>query len=238
MEEKTSGIVVGGVAVGENDKILNVFTPKGVVSAKIKGVKKAGAKLKFASEPFCFAEFIFNKTVKFRTVIGASLLDSFYPIRENIEKYYVGATILEFARKFYKENIDCTDAFMLLIDSLKELAYSDIPPKSVLVRFLVCALSESGYALNVNSCAKCGCEKIEGKTYFDYHRGEFYCENCFDGVGREVLKETFIALKNATSGIGASEEDLLKALKLLDYYIEKETGEKLNTLMEVIKLLL
>ena len=62
MEEKLSGIVLGGVNYGENDKIINVFTlEKGVVSAKIKGVKKAGAKLKFASEPFCFAEFVFFK---------------------------------------------------------------------------------------------------------------------------------------------------------------------------------
>lgn len=238
MEEKISGIIVGGVAVGENDKILNVFTPKGVVSAKIKGVKKAGAKLKFASEPFCFAEFIFNKTVKFRTVIGASLLDSFYPIRENIEKYYVGATILEFTRKFYKEEIDCSGAFMLVVDTLKTLSYGDLPPKSVLVKFLVSALCESGYALGVGLCAKCGCKDIQGKVYFDYRRGEFYCENCFDGSGREILKETYIALKKACDEESVSEEDLLKALKLLDYFIEKETGEKLNTLMEVIKLLL
>ena len=62
MEEKISGIVLGGISFGENDKILNIFTlEKGVISAKIKGVKKAGAKLKFASEPFCFAEFIFMK---------------------------------------------------------------------------------------------------------------------------------------------------------------------------------
>ena len=61
MEEKLSGIVLGGVNFSENDKILNIFTlEKGVISAKIKGVKKAGAKLKFASEPFCFAEFIFS----------------------------------------------------------------------------------------------------------------------------------------------------------------------------------
>ena len=63
MEEKLSGIVVGGVNYGESDKILNIFTlEKGMVSAKIKGVKKAGAKLKFASEPFCFAEYVFSKS--------------------------------------------------------------------------------------------------------------------------------------------------------------------------------
>ena len=42
MEEKLSGIVLGGVAYGENDKILKIFSlEKGMVSARIKGVKQA-----------------------------------------------------------------------------------------------------------------------------------------------------------------------------------------------------
>ena len=91
MEEKLSGIVLGGVSYGESDKILNIFTlEKGVVSAKIKGVKKSGAKLKFASEPFCFAEFIFSTSKDRRTVTGASLIESFYPLREDIVKYFAG----------------------------------------------------------------------------------------------------------------------------------------------------
>ena len=53
MEEKASGIVLSAVNYGESDKILNIFTlEQGVVSAKIKGVKKAGAKLRFSAEPF------------------------------------------------------------------------------------------------------------------------------------------------------------------------------------------
>ena len=90
MEEKARGIVLGGVNFGESDKILKIFTlEKGVVSAKIKGVKKAGAKLKFASEPFCLVEFIFSVSSGRRTIIGASLIDSFYPVREDIEKYFL-----------------------------------------------------------------------------------------------------------------------------------------------------
>ena len=55
--EKLSGIVLGGVSVGENDKILNVFTlQQGVVSAKIKGVKKAGANVLVAGSA------VFNKS--------------------------------------------------------------------------------------------------------------------------------------------------------------------------------
>ncbi len=43
----------------ENDKILTLLTAEmGKITAGIKGVKKAGAKLKFAAQPFCFAEYI------------------------------------------------------------------------------------------------------------------------------------------------------------------------------------
>ena len=45
------------VDYGENDKILTLLSAEeGRITAGIKGVKKAGAKLKFAAQPFCFAE--------------------------------------------------------------------------------------------------------------------------------------------------------------------------------------
>ena len=135
MEEKISGLVLGGVNFSENDKILNIFTlEKGVVSAKIKGVKKAGAKLKFASEPFCFAEFIFSKTADKRTVIGASLIDSFYPLREDIKKYFAGGAVLEFVKRFYKESMVDEIEFFLAVNALKEIAYGD-NPLSALIKF-------------------------------------------------------------------------------------------------------
>ena len=114
MEEKLSGIVLGGINFGENDKILNVFTPElGVISAKIKGVKKAGAKLKFAAEPFCFAEFIFSKKGSMRTVIGASLIDSFYSLRLDLKKYFCAGSVVEYVKKFIQEGITSSELFII-----------------------------------------------------------------------------------------------------------------------------
>ena len=59
MEEKINALMIRSVDYADNDKILSLFSlEQGVISAKIRGVKKAGAKLKFAAEPFCFAEYI------------------------------------------------------------------------------------------------------------------------------------------------------------------------------------
>lgn len=237
MEEKLSGIVIGGVNFGESDKILNVFTlEQGVVSAKIRGVKKAGAKLKFASEPFCFVEFVFSKRADRRTVIGASLIDSFYPLREDILRYYAGSVVLEFLRKFQKENIVSKEMFMLSVSTLKDLAYSEKDVKSVLVGFLLKALKSVGYALRLNGCCGCG-KNISGRTYFDYNCGGFFCEDCKTEQAREINLSTYQALLLNWLDKDAEEENLIKALRLLNFYIVNKTEENIKTLTELLKIL-
>ncbi len=236
MEEKLSGIVLGGVNYGENDKILKVFTlEQGTVSAKIKGVKKAGAKLRFASEPFCFAEFIFSNTNKGKTVIGASLIDSFYTIRVDLIRYYCATAVIEFVRRFELESIVNKDMFVLTLDTLKNLAYGDEEAKSLLVKFLLQALKLTGYSINLSGCYKCG-QEIDGKIYFDCYSGGFTCAECFEQDGREINYLTYLALRQAEKGEEISEDGSVLALRLLDFYLINKTQEKLNSLKELLKI--
>ncbi len=237
MEEKYSGIVVGATSFGENDKILKIFTlEKGVISAKIKGVKKAGAKLKFATEPFCFSEYLFSQRNGMRTVIGASLIDSFYPIREDVVKYFSAGAVIELVKKFYRENISSELGFVLAVNALKELAYGDNGAEIPLIKYIVNMLEENGFSLTLNKCFCCE-GNLSGRIFFDYRRGGFFCEKCFDGVGREVNLSTFDALNDVMNGNNPEKEFKQKALKLLDYYIENRTDEKINSIKELIKIL-
>ena len=237
MEEVIRGVVLGGVNYGENDKILNIFTlEKGILSARIKGVKKAGAKLKFASEPFCFIEFVFSRTGDRRTVIGASLIDSFYPIREDIKRYYSATTVTEFVRAFSQENVFSPDLFVLLCQTLKTLAYGNDSACRVVSEFLIKALSIVGYGLNLNGCGSCGCLEITGRTYFDYNSGCFYCDDCFNGAGREIQNTTYLAFCDLQSDLPVSDQSLTKVLKLLDYYVTNKTETVLKSLKELLSL--
>ena len=236
MEEVLSGIVLGGVNFSENDKILSVLTlEQGVVSAKIKGVKKAGAKLKFASEPFCFAQFVFAKTGKNRTVTGASLIDSFYPIRQDVYKYFAGGAVLEYTRKFLKEGIVSTEFFHQVSEALKLMAYSDQCPESVLIDFLINALSLSGYALNLEGCFTCG-EGIKGRVFFDYLYGGFFCEQCITENCREISYQTMQALQQVKNGQTLSRENCLRPLRLLDFYLDHKAEVSVKSLKELIRM--
>ncbi|MBR1983266.1 MAG: DNA repair protein RecO [Clostridia bacterium] len=237
MEEKLSGIVVGGVNYGESDKILNIFTlEQGMVSAKIKGVKKAGAKLKFASEPFCFAEYVFSKSGDRRTVIGASLIDSFYSLREDVYKFYAGSVVLEFVRKFQKENIVSEKLFNLTIEALKDITYTDADYKYSLVKFLVLALEEIGYALDFTGCFECGC-KLKDRVFFDYNFGGFFCDECKTDHCREINFSTYQSLLGVINGEQVLSNNLVKCLRLINFYVENKPEEKIKTLTELLNLL-
>ena len=191
--------------------------------------------MKFASEPFCFAEFILREGRAGLTVINASLLDSFYPIREDIIKYYSGATVLEFIKQFYRESIISSEGFFLAVEALKNIAYGE-DFKRALVSYLLSAVREIGYALETHGCYSCMAESSE-RMFFDYELGAFYCSECFNGNGREINPETFFALGKVERGEDISAEESLKALRLLDYYLSNKTGENVNSLKELLKML-
>ena len=235
MEEKLTGLVISKTEYGENDRIVKIFTlEKGTVSAILKGVKKAGAKLKFASEPFCFAEFLFSERVGRRTVTGASLNDGFYALREDVDKFFAASAVLEFIRRFAKEDIISPELFFAAIDALKRTAYGGESPRYALCGFLLSALKIVGYALNLSGCLRCG-NDISGRMFFDPFSGGFLCANCFGGEGREIADATYRALKKIEKKEPASEEETVFALRLIDFYLKNKTEEKLNSLQELLK---
>ena len=238
MEEKVNGLVIKSVEYGENDKILTLFTvEKGVISAKIKGVKKAGAKLKFASEPFCFAEYILVKRGTFYSVIGASLHDSFYPLRENIINYYAGAVILEFIKKFCPENVLFQNFILDTVNALKNLAYEDKKSYSVLLKFILKGLNAIGYGVDFFACESCG-SQIKNEVFFDFDNGHVLCRECIDEKSVQISPDTYFVLKGVSAGEEVNNEKYEKrALNMLNYYLGIKTGEKLVNFKEYITLL-
>ena len=236
MEEKASGIVLSAVNYGESDKILNIFTlEQGVVSAKIKGVKKAGAKLRFSAEPFCFAEYVFAEKAGKRTVTGASLIDSFYPLREDLKKLFAAGAVTEFIKKFVREGMAAEELFLISVNALKTLAYGEASPAGALAAFLTEGLKYSGYALNTEGCRECG-EEPDGRVFFDAENGSFLCEKCASGA-LEINFSTYAALKALKDGVYPEGQRAKNLLKLLDYYMAVKPEENLKALKELIKLL-
>ena len=199
--------------------MLTLFTLQyGKISAAAKGVRKAGAKLRFAAQPFCFAEYVLARRGERYTMISAANTDGFYSLRENIDKFYAAAALVGICDAILYDGIVNEELFQLIAFFLK-------------------ALELSGYMLDLTACAECGAV-LEGKAYFDIAGGCFSCPDCAKGAGvsastLEVLKKC--AGKPYREG-GITADGKRRALKLLNAYFRAKTDADVKALGEYINL--
>lgn len=242
---KVNAVVLRTVDYLENDKILTLLTAeRGRITAGIKGVKKAGAKLKFAAQPFCFAEYILAERGGRYTVTQASECESFYSIRTDVNKYYAACAVCETAIALTAEGDPDEEFFSLAVRALVDMSTGD--EAFALVTFLLNALKLSGYGITLTEfCANCGASlKDAEKLRFNMERGTFSCFDCGNGAG--VSGVTFATLLAAENGQKSVEDGQksdsglsgkIRALKLLREYMTYKTDAKCLSLNEYISLL-
>ena len=238
MEIKTDALMLRSIDYKENDQILTLFSlEKGKLTASARGVKKAGAKLKFAAQPFCFAEYILAEKADRHTVIAASLIDSFYDLRCDLLKFYSAFAVVQFCDALLYEDSPSPQFFILTINTLKELCYQKNSDRAVLIRFLIEALSIAGYKINFENCGICG-NKITADMYFDFEDGNIICGNCKTGkkVSNNTYAVIFKILNNSYFESDYDKDGEIRALRLLYTFIFEKTGIELKAITDLITL--
>ena len=238
MEIKTDALLLRAVNYGENDKMVTLFTAdRGKIGAAVKGVRKATAKLRFAAQPFCFAEYVLAERSGRYTVTSASLYDGFYPLREDIGAFYAATAVCEACDALMYEGMVNGGLFVSAVTALKEMCGGET--SAALIRFLVRALSLAGYPVSAEeTCPACGAP-LGGRMRFDFSSGSFFCDGC--GVGEPASESTYQTVRFALgaeckgSFLGADGEK--RALRLLSAYYSVKTENSLPALGEYIRMI-
>ncbi len=239
MEVKVNAVMLRATDYKENDKILTLLTAeKGKITAGIRGVKKAGAKLKFAAQPFCFAEYVLARTGERYTVVGASENESFYDLRTDINKFYAACAAMEAADALTYEGEDCSRLFSSTVRLLSQICVGD--ERSALISYLLEALRYAGYGISLENCPYCRKELInENILRFDFPAGVFTCRDCGDGEMASGV--TYNVMRKLSSKPFAEEfitpDGEKRALRILREYIPYKTGSALKSLAEYIRLI-
>lgn len=239
MEIKVNALMLRAVDYNENDKILTLLTAEyGKISAGIKGVKKAGAKLKFAAQPFCFAEYVLSKNGDKYTVINCSECESFYDLRTDVNKFYAASAVLEATLALTFEGGECSEIFYESVKTLTKMCNGN--EGLALVEFLLFALEKSGYAISADNCVVCGAPLTEADTMrFDFDTGAFTCYDCGNGAG--VSRVTYNLLRKFSNK--SYDESFItpdgekRALKLIKTYFTYKTENPLKSLSEYVRLI-
>lgn len=233
MEVKVNALVIKAVDYKDNDRILTLYSlEKGKITAGIKGVKKAGAKLKFASEPFCFAEYILAEKNGRYTVTAASYFDSFYDLRLNLNKYYLSAVVSEFLNAYTETEMADSYLFDEAINAIKNICYQD-NEFAHLAKFLLSAINGLGYAIESSTCAFCN-SKVNGRVFFRYKDATFACEECREEDFSEIREETYNAFVNVFNdnidGLKEKQEGAKMLIYFLAHYLSIKTDIRLKSI--------
>ena len=237
MDEKVKGIVISSRDYKDNDKLLTLYTlEKGIVFAKLVGVKKPNAKLKAAKELFCFAEFEMAKKGDFLTITSANIIETFHNLTSDIDKFYAGCLILEVLKTVGKENQKNELLFLETLKNLQVLAYQKIDPNLIKMRFLIKIFEAMGYRLSLNKCATCG-ENFINKRYFSPSEGSINCTFCKTSDAIEISNLTHSTMRLACEtpfeklgSLKLSSDGVESALNLLVKNFEARFEKRLITI--------
>ena len=173
------GIVTRYTNYRESDRILSIFTiERGRIDAKARGCRKPQSPLVNVCQPFVFGQFeIF--TGKERSVVNAcEVKETFYPIREDYERFSIGSVLLRLAHDAAMENEPNEALFSLLYHALSFLAYGKADPRDLLCCYLVRYLNATGYRPAITTCAQCW-RDIRGDAVVRFlPRGGAACAAC------------------------------------------------------------
>lgn len=237
MERIVNALMLKAVDYQENDKILTLLTAEhGKMTVGIKGVKKGGAKLKFAAQPFCFAEYVLSQKGDKYTVINATENESFYNLRTDINKFYAASAVIEVAYLMTNENEESSEMFIECVKALSKMSKDG--ESEPLIEFLLNALKISGYAINLDTCATCGKSLIDESILgFDIESGTLNCKAC---KGTPTSRTTYNTLRKHSNKLYDQEailpDGMHRTLKLLSARLSYLLPSPLHSLTAYLSL--
>lgn len=189
---KVQGIVLKSINLGENDKIITVYTDiLGKIDMVVHGAHKPKSKFMASTQPFCYCEYVIFKGKSLFTLSESSINESFQGILQNLDKLAYGSYFLELVDALNEKDNKNVSILALLLKTLYILIHDEINLKLLRLVFDFKAISLSGYMPQVNYCIKCRV-KIQDKGYFNIASGGVSCIDCKSSSGTYFLNEEAI----------------------------------------------
>ncbi len=226
-----TGIVTRAVNYKDNDRMLTIFSrEEGRIDARARGCRRTKSPLLLASQTLIFAEFHLYKSPQDRYIVdNADVLESFLPLREDVERLTAASTMLTLANKSVQKSEANEELFTLIYHGLSFLAYGESHPVDVLIATLLKGLSYIGYEPMIVKCGHCAKDvRKEKKLHFSPKAGGVLCSNC--GFYEKEIKP--ISLEAMRRILNVNMEDMQKVV--LPIYVREEILTHLLPYMEYV----
>lgn len=245
---KSEGIVLRETKFEETDKILNIFSLKyGKIHAIARGALRPRSPFIASSQVFSYSEYTFYKGKNFYHISQGDILDSFYDIREDMNRLLYGTYLLELIDSSIVEEEPNEKLFKLLIKALSILSNMDDDFLKFVISFEIKYISFLGFRPFLDNCVMCG-KDVNDKLRFSIKQGGIICENCsnlektsryMDGTMLKYLKLLLYTSLDNLDEIKMPKDVMIKLQDILVQYIltciEKDHFNSLNFIKSIEK---
>ncbi|MCF6461069.1 DNA repair protein RecO [Clostridium sp. Cult3] len=182
MYTKTEGIVLKELRFKETSKILTIYTERhGKIQAMARGAYRPKSQLIANTQPFSYNEYNLYKGRNLYYINQGDIIDSFYSIRENINRLMYGSYLLELLDLSTMEEEKNEKLFLLLRKGLLVLSKLEKDFLKFILAYELKYISFLGYKPYLEGCVNCGSRDLN-QIKFNIDRGGIVCKSCFHVV--------------------------------------------------------
>lgn len=186
---ETEAIVLRRHKITNSDVIVTLFSKTtGKIRAIAKGASRSKSQLAPSSNMFVIANYILKTGKNLHKINSGDLLETYYPIREDMDKLAYCSYFAELTENLIQELQSNEGLYDLLINTYNIIVYSEIQINLKLLKLVFESKSiiHTGIMPELDKCIFCGAELGEKMGISISHGGTF-CENCNSHKGRYYL---------------------------------------------------
>ncbi len=179
---KTEAIILRQRRFGEADRFLTVYTPSyGKMDVKARGVRKTTSRMSGHLQPLTRCMLQLAQGHLSDVVAGCETLESFQPLREDLDRLSHALYAAELIDRFVPERTHSFPTYRLLLETLRRLAGTDDLGQTL--RFFEMRLvDQCGFRPELEACSGCGAQIEPQDNFFAPQSGGVVCPSCMAGL--------------------------------------------------------
>ncbi len=230
--------------ISEADKIIVMYSKeKGLIKGVAKGIKKTTSKLGGRMDMLVANKLMLNKGKTLDTICQAEALNTFFNLRNDINKLFYAMYCSEIVSNFGIENDpNSEEIYNLFYSFLEKLSNAKTKEQAMLsvLKFQIKIMHITGYSIELNDCVKCQKEPNSEEIYFSIEQGGILCKDCAIDVCKKIkipqkIKEFLNTILKEDFNTQTKYDDLVTekicdiCINLLKNYIEYYSPKRFKT---------
>lgn len=176
--------------ISEADKIIVMYSKeKGLIKGVAKGIKKTTSKLGGRMDMLVANRLMLNKGKSLDTICQAEALNTFFSLRNDMNKLFYAMYCSEIVANFGIENDpNSVEIYNLFYTFLERISTAKSKEEAMLcvLRFQLKIMDITGYSLELNDCVKCMKEPNSEEIYFSIEQGGILCKECAMDICKKI----------------------------------------------------